>query len=87
MLLTTKGITPDSGGIGNQWFTDRAGIHARTLADAAKVLAAVKDPSTGYYDPRDPFTALKAVISLTVAIVLDRGTAINSCRDAAHQGS
>jgi Asp-tRNA(Asn)/Glu-tRNA(Gln) amidotransferase A subunit family amidase len=58
MLLTTKGIMPDSGGIGNQWFIDRAGIHARTLADAAKVLDAVKDPSTGYYDPRDPFTAL-----------------------------
>ena len=58
MLLTTKGIMPDSGGIGNQWFIDRAGIHARTLADAAKVLDAVKDPSTGYYDPRDPFTAV-----------------------------
>src|SRR5262245_16683421 len=63
MLLTTKGILPDGGGIGNQWFIDRAGIHARTLADAAKVLDAVKDPSTGYYDPRDPFTALpKALI-------------------------
>jgi len=63
-LLTTKGIMPDSGGIGNQWFADRAGIHARTLADATKVLDAVKDPSTGYYDPRDPFTALpKALIS------------------------
>ena len=63
-LLTTKGVLPDSGGIGNQWFIDRAGIHARTLADAAKVLDAVRDPSTGYYDPRDPFTALpKALIS------------------------
>ena len=30
-LLTTKGVMPDSGGIGNQWFIDRAGIHARTL--------------------------------------------------------
>ena len=63
-LLTTKGVLPDSGGIGNQWFIDRAGIHTRTLADAAKVLDAVKDPSTGYYDSRDPFTALpKALIS------------------------
>jgi Asp-tRNA(Asn)/Glu-tRNA(Gln) amidotransferase A subunit family amidase len=62
-LLTTKGVVPDSGGIGNQWFIDRAGIHARTLADAAKVLDAVKDASTGYYDSRDPFTALpKALI-------------------------
>jgi amidase len=63
MILTTKGIIPDSGGIGNQWFNDRAGIHARTLADAALVLDALKDPETGYFDPRDPFTALpKALI-------------------------
>jgi Asp-tRNA(Asn)/Glu-tRNA(Gln) amidotransferase A subunit family amidase len=58
LILTTKGLLPDSGGIGNQWFNDRAGIHARTLADAALVLDAVKDPEHGYYDPRDPFTAL-----------------------------
>jgi Asp-tRNA(Asn)/Glu-tRNA(Gln) amidotransferase A subunit family amidase len=63
LILTTKGIVPDSGGIGNQWFNDRAGIHARTLADAAKVLDAFKDPETGYYDPRDPYTAIpKALI-------------------------
>ena len=57
-LLTTKGLTPDSGGIGYQWVSDRAGIHARTLADAARVLDALKDPSDGYYDSRDPYTAL-----------------------------
>jgi amidase len=58
MLLTTKGLTPDSGGIGYQWINDRAGIHARTLTDAARVLDALKDPEKGYYDPRDPYTAL-----------------------------
>jgi amidase len=57
-LLTTKGVMPDNGGIGNQWFNDRAGIHARTLADAARVLDAIKDPDAGYYDSRDPFTAI-----------------------------
>ena len=63
LILTTKGIIPDSGGIGNQWFNDRAGIHARTLADATKVLDALKDPETAYYDPNDPFTAIpKALI-------------------------
>ena len=62
-LLTTKGVMPDNGGIGNQWFIDRAGIHARTLGDAAKVLDAVRVSSTSYYDPRDPFTAIpKALI-------------------------
>ncbi|HKE96794.1 MAG TPA: amidase family protein [Povalibacter sp.] len=58
MLLTTKGIIADSGGIGNQWFNDRAGIHARTLADAVRVLDALRDPQRGYYDPHDPFTAI-----------------------------
>jgi amidase len=58
LILTTKGLLPDGGGIGNQWFNDRAGIHARTLADAALVLDAVRDPKTGYFDSRDPFTAL-----------------------------
>lgn len=63
-LLTTKGLLPDNGGIGYQWSNDRAGIHARTLADASRVLDALKDPATGYYDPRDPFTALpKALVS------------------------
>lgn len=58
-LLTTKGLMPDHGGIGYQWFNDRAGIHARTLADAARVLDALKEPSTGlYYDPGDVFTAV-----------------------------
>ena len=57
LLLTTKGLTPDSGGIGNQFFQDRSGIHARTLGDAAKVLDAVRDPKTGYFDSHDPFTA------------------------------
>ena len=58
LLLPTKGITPDSGGIGNQAMIDRAGILARTMTDAARVLDAVKDPVTGYFDSRDVFTAL-----------------------------
>lgn len=64
-LLTTKGLLPDNGGIGYQWFNDRPGIHARTLTDAARVLDAVKDPTAGYYDTRDPFTALpRALVSV-----------------------
>jgi Asp-tRNA(Asn)/Glu-tRNA(Gln) amidotransferase A subunit family amidase len=55
---------PDNGGIGYQWFNDRAGIHARTLSDAAKVLDAMKDPVTGFYDSRDAFTAIpKGLVS------------------------
>jgi len=64
LILPTKGLLPDSGGIGNQSVTDRAGIIARTLADGAHVLDALRDPVTGYFDPRDPFTALpKQLIS------------------------
>jgi Asp-tRNA(Asn)/Glu-tRNA(Gln) amidotransferase A subunit family amidase len=61
-LLTTKGVLPDNGGIGAQWFVDRAGVHTRTLADAVRVLDALRDPATGYYDPRDPFTAIPAAL-------------------------
>jgi Asp-tRNA(Asn)/Glu-tRNA(Gln) amidotransferase A subunit family amidase len=63
LILTTKGLIPDGGGIGNQFFNDRAGIHARTLSDVARVLDAIKDPERGYYDPRDPFAIVpKAMI-------------------------
>src|SRR5687767_8368898 len=58
LILPTKGLLPDSGGIGNQSVIDRAGIIARTLEDGARVLDAIKDPAAGYFDSRDPFTAL-----------------------------
>jgi amidase len=48
----------DGGAIGADIYVDRTGIHARKIADAAKVLDALKD-ETGYcYDPRDPFTTV-----------------------------
>ena len=65
-FLTTKGLTPDSGGIGYQWINDRAGIHSRTLVDATRVLDAIKDndAAMSYFDTRDPYTALpKAFVS------------------------
>jgi amidase len=48
----------DGGAIGADIYCDRSGIHARTLADCAKILDALKDPEEGYYDPRDPFTTV-----------------------------
>ena len=45
----------DGGAIGADIYCDRSGIHARTIADCAKVLDALKDPVEGYYDPRDPY--------------------------------
>jgi amidase len=59
LVLPTKGLLPDSGGIGNQSFIDRAGIMGRTLRDASTVLDALRDSATGsYFDSRDVFTAL-----------------------------
>jgi Asp-tRNA(Asn)/Glu-tRNA(Gln) amidotransferase A subunit family amidase len=64
LILPTKGLLPDSGGIGNQTVIDRAGIIARTLEDGVRVLDAIKDPATGYFDSKDAFTALpKSLIS------------------------
>ncbi|MYZ48619.1 amidase family protein [Propylenella binzhouense] len=48
----------DGGAIGADIYCDRTGVHARKIADAAKVLDALKDPEAGYYDPRDPFTTV-----------------------------
>jgi len=48
----------DGGAIGADIYCDRTGIHARNIADCAKILDALKDPEKGYYDPRDPFTTV-----------------------------
>ena len=48
----------DGGAIGADIYCDRSGILARTIADCAKVLDALKDPVVGYYDPRDPYTTV-----------------------------
>jgi amidase len=48
----------DGGAIGADIYCDRSGIHARTIADCARILDALKDPVDGYYDPRDPYTTV-----------------------------
>jgi Asp-tRNA(Asn)/Glu-tRNA(Gln) amidotransferase A subunit family amidase len=44
--------------IGAEMYNDRTGIHCRNVADSVRVLDALKDPVTGYYDPRDIFTTV-----------------------------
>jgi Asp-tRNA(Asn)/Glu-tRNA(Gln) amidotransferase A subunit family amidase len=59
LILPHKALLGFNGGaIGADIYCDRAGILARTIADAAKVLDALKDPEAGYYDPRDPYTTV-----------------------------
>lgn len=48
----------DGGAIGADIYCDRTGILARTLADCAKVLDALTDGGTRYYDPRDVYTTV-----------------------------
>ena len=59
----------DGGAIGADIYCDRTGIHARTIADCARILDALKDPERGYYDPRDPFTTVprSSVLSTSYA--------------------
>jgi Asp-tRNA(Asn)/Glu-tRNA(Gln) amidotransferase A subunit family amidase len=57
----------DGGAIGADIYCDRSGIHARTLADCARILDALKDPVEGYYDPRDPFTTVPRTSVLSSA--------------------
>ena len=59
LILPHKSLLGFNGGaIGADIYCDRTGILARTIADAAKVLDALKDPDCGYYDPRDPYTTV-----------------------------
>ena len=66
MILPAKGLLSYFGGaIGNDMHNDRSGIECRTIADAAKVWDALKDPVRGYYDPRDVFTTVRRSSFLT----------------------
>lgn len=65
-MVTTNGLISYGGAIGSDPYLDRAGIHCRSVKDAAAVLDAIKDPERGYFDPRDIYTALpKNLISKT----------------------
>jgi Asp-tRNA(Asn)/Glu-tRNA(Gln) amidotransferase A subunit family amidase len=70
LILPHKSLLGFVGGaIGADIYCDRSGILCRTIGDCAKVLDALKDPVTGYYDARDPFTtvARSSVLSTSYA--------------------
>ncbi|MEP4378305.1 MAG: amidase family protein [Alphaproteobacteria bacterium] len=59
LILPHKALISFHGNaIGADIQCDRTGILCRRVADSAKVLDALKDPEDGYYDPRDPWTAV-----------------------------
>src|SRR5947207_2827719 len=59
LILPHKAMLGFIGGaIGADLYCDRTGILCRTIGDCAKVLDALKDPESGYYDPRDPWTTV-----------------------------
>jgi Asp-tRNA(Asn)/Glu-tRNA(Gln) amidotransferase A subunit family amidase len=70
LILPQKALISFLGNaIGADIYNDRAGIHCRSVTDAAKVLDALKHPVNGYYDPRDVFTTIprSAVLSTSYA--------------------
>src|SRR5689334_881699 len=59
LILPHKAMLGFNGGaIGADIYCDRSGIMARTIADCAKVLDALRNADGGYYDPRDPYTTV-----------------------------
>src|SRR6476661_9860703 len=59
LILPHKAMLGFNGGaIGADIYCDRSGIMARTIADCAEVLDALRNPDGGYYDPRDPYTTV-----------------------------
>jgi len=61
-LVTTKGVISSDGGWTAQYANHRPGVLCRTLGDAAKVLDAMKDPETAYFDSSDIFSALPTAL-------------------------
>src|SRR5579864_1715419 len=59
LILPHKAMLGFIGGaIGADLYCDRTGILCRTIADCARVLDALKDAESGYYDPRDVWTTV-----------------------------
>src|SRR5436309_14189874 len=59
LILPHKAMLGFNGGaIGADIYCDRSGIMARTIADFAKVLDALRNEDGLYYDPRDPYTTV-----------------------------
>jgi Asp-tRNA(Asn)/Glu-tRNA(Gln) amidotransferase A subunit family amidase len=59
LILPHKAMLSFQGGaIGADIHNDRSGIHCRSVTDGARVLDALRDPVTGYYDSRDVFTTV-----------------------------
>jgi amidase len=75
LILPHKAVLSFNGGaIGADIYCDRTGILARTIGDAAKILDALRDPETGYYDPRDPYTTVPRSSVLTHYAEYARGS-------------
>jgi Asp-tRNA(Asn)/Glu-tRNA(Gln) amidotransferase A subunit family amidase len=57
-LVPTKGMISYAGGIGANPWQDRPGILCRSVKDATRVFDAFRDAKTGFFDAKDPYTAL-----------------------------
>ena len=76
LILPHKSLISFLGGaIGADIYNDRAGVMCRNVRDAARVLDALRNPTHGYYDPRDIFTTVPrpSVLDKPYASVLATG--------------
>src|SRR5207248_9818538 len=72
----------DGGAIGADIYCDRSGILARTIADCARVLDALRNDDGFYYDPRDVYTAVprSSVLPSYAAHITARHALTNSLK-------
>ena len=68
-FVPTKGMISFGGAIGANPYQDRPGILCRSVKDTATVLDAFRDKDTGYFDARDPYTALPRVVASKTSYV------------------
>lgn len=64
-FVPTKGMISFGGGIGANPLQDRPGINCRTVKDTATVMDAFRDDDSGFFDERDPYTALTRITAST----------------------
>jgi amidase len=70
LIVPTKGMISFAGALGANPYQDRPGIMCRSVEDAATVLDAFRDTTTGtFFDARDPYTALPRVVESTTPYV------------------
>ena len=68
-FVPMKGMISFGGSMGADPYRDRPGIQCRTVEDTATVFEAFRDSETGFFDARDPYTALTRPVTSETSYV------------------